>query len=38
MFSDPEVKQFLQDQGIVFTNWREVMKRYQKYSALRNAR
>lgn len=38
MFSDAEVKQFLKDQGIIFTNWREVMKRYQKYNSLRNAR
>jgi len=38
MFSDAEVKQFLKDQGIIFTNWREVMKRYEKYNALRNAR
>jgi chitin disaccharide deacetylase len=38
MFSDAEVKKFLQDEGIIFTNWREVMKRYLKYNSLRNPR
>jgi len=28
LFSDPEVKRFLQDQEVVFTNWIEVMDRY----------
>ena len=28
MFSDEEVKQFLVSQGVLFTDWREVMKRF----------
>jgi chitin disaccharide deacetylase len=28
MFSDPEVKAFFQKEGILFTNWKEVMKRF----------
>jgi hypothetical protein len=28
MFSDPEVKQFLEREGILFTNWKDMMKRY----------
>ncbi|RKX35313.1 MAG: hypothetical protein DRP64_19425 [Verrucomicrobia bacterium] len=28
MFADPEVIQFLEDEGIVFTNWKELMKRF----------
>lgn len=34
MFSDPVVKQFLASEGIVFTNWKEMMKRWEeKYGA-----
>ena len=28
MFSDPSVKSFLKGQGIQFTNWKEIMKRF----------
>ena len=28
MFADPKVKQYLQDKGIIFTNWKEVMERF----------
>lgn len=28
MFADPEVIQFLQDEGIIFTNWKEIMARF----------
>jgi predicted glycoside hydrolase/deacetylase ChbG (UPF0249 family) len=28
MFADPEVKQFLKREGILFTNWKEMMKRF----------
>ena len=28
MFSDPQVLQFFQDEGVVFTNWIEVMDRF----------
>lgn len=27
MFSDPEVQKFLKDEGVVFTNWMDMMKR-----------
>lgn len=30
LFSDPMVKQFLKDQGVAPTNWREVMKRFRQ--------
>ena len=30
LFSDPEVVQFLEEEGIVFTNWREIMQRFRK--------
>jgi predicted glycoside hydrolase/deacetylase ChbG (UPF0249 family) len=30
MFSDPAVKQFLASEGIVFTNWKEIMRRWEK--------
>ncbi|WP_276371265.1 polysaccharide deacetylase family protein [Chryseolinea sp. H1M3-3] len=30
MFSDPEVIKFLKAEGIVFTNWNEIMKRFKK--------
>lgn len=29
MFSDPSVKSFLKGQGIQFTNWKEIMKRFE---------
>ena len=28
MFSDPDVINFLNNEGILFTNWKEMMKRY----------
>ncbi len=28
MFSDPEMKKFFEDEGIIFTNWKEIMKRF----------
>ncbi|MEI8114041.1 MAG: hypothetical protein WCI54_10440, partial [Bacteroidia bacterium] len=28
LFSDPVVKQFFKDEGIVITNWIEIMKRF----------
>ena len=28
MFSDPEVIEFLKDEDIIFTNWKEIMKRF----------
>ena len=30
MFNDPALQQFFKDEGIVFTNWVEIMKRYKK--------
>lgn len=30
MFSDPEVKQFLEREGILFTNWKDMMKRWEE--------
>lgn len=30
MFSDPVVKQFLESEGIIFTNWKEMMKRFEE--------
>ena len=29
MFSDPEVIQFFKDEGVLFTNWKEMMKRFE---------
>ena len=29
LFSDPVVKQFFKDEGIVITNWIEIMKRFE---------
>jgi hypothetical protein len=29
MFSDPEIIKFLQNEDIVFTNWKEIMKRFE---------
>jgi hypothetical protein len=28
MFSDPELIRFFEDEGIIFTNWKEIMRRY----------
>jgi hypothetical protein len=28
MFSDPQVLAFFEREGIVFTNWKEIMKRF----------
>lgn len=28
MFADPELKKFFEDEGIIFTNWKEIMKRF----------
>jgi hypothetical protein len=28
MFADPEMKQFFEDEGIIFTDWKEIMKRF----------
>ena len=30
MFSDPDLKKFFETEGIVFTNWNEIMKRFKK--------
>ena len=30
LFSDPEVIQFFKDEGVLFTNWKEMMKRFEK--------
>jgi len=30
MFSDPKVKAFLEEEGIIFTNWKEIMKRFKE--------
>ncbi|HET8736931.1 MAG TPA: exo-alpha-sialidase [Pricia sp.] len=30
MFSDPDLKQFFGDEGILFTNWQEIMERFGK--------
>ena len=30
MFGDPEVKRFLQVEGVQFTNWKEIMQRFSK--------
>ena len=28
MFADPDLIKFFEDQGIIFTNWKEIMKRF----------
>ncbi|WP_339712258.1 polysaccharide deacetylase family protein [Cyclobacterium amurskyense] len=28
MFADPDLKQFFEDEGIIFTDWKEIMKRF----------
>ncbi|MBT3242439.1 MAG: ChbG/HpnK family deacetylase [Bacteroidetes bacterium] len=30
MFSDPELIRFFEDEGIIFTNWKEIMQRYRE--------
>lgn len=30
MFSDPEIKQFFKDEGILFTDWKEIMRRFKE--------
>jgi len=30
MFADPKVNQFLEEKGIIFTNWQEIMERFHK--------
>ena len=30
MFSDPDLIQFFKDEGIIFTNWQEIMQRFEK--------
>jgi len=30
MFSDPDIIQFMEDEGIVFTNWKEIMNRFEE--------
>jgi hypothetical protein len=30
MFSDPALIQFFKDEGIIFTNWQEIMKRLRR--------
>jgi hypothetical protein len=30
MFSDPELVQFFEDEEIIFTNWKEIMKRFEE--------
>lgn len=30
MFADPDLKQFFADEGIIFTNWKEIMERFKK--------
>ncbi len=29
MFSDPDLNKFFKEEGIIFTNWKEIMKRYE---------
>lgn len=36
LFSDPEVIQFFKNEGIVFTNWKELMERHQKHGNKKN--
>lgn len=30
MFADPELQRFFEEEGIVFTNWKEIMKRFEE--------
>jgi hypothetical protein len=33
LFRDPAVKKFLQDEGVLFTNWKEMMRRHRERAA-----
>ena len=33
MFADPNLIQFFEDEGIMFTNWKEIMKRFEERSS-----
>ena len=33
MFTDPEVQQFFEREGILFTNWKEMMRRFDEQQA-----
>ena len=30
MFADPKVKDFLKEKGVIFTNWKEIMRRFEE--------
>ena len=30
MFADPEVHAFFEREGVIFTNWKEIMKRWEE--------
>jgi len=30
MFADPELTSFFKEEGIIFTNWKEIMDRFNK--------
>jgi hypothetical protein len=30
MFADPEMKKFFDREGVLFTNWKEIMKRWEE--------
>jgi hypothetical protein len=32
MFGDPDLQQFFKDEGIIFTNWKEIMDRFKNIS------
>jgi chitin disaccharide deacetylase len=34
LFADPVARQFFEDEGLIFTNWREIMQRFQSKQAL----
>jgi hypothetical protein len=38
LLSDPEVREFLKQQDLVFTNWREIMKRFEAVSEARDVK
>ena len=33
LFEDPEVRKFFESEGVLFTNWREMMRRFEKRSS-----
>ena len=37
MFSDPEMKKFFEDEGVGFTTWKEMMKRFRERGSERLA-